>query len=151
MNLAGRFADEDALAAAAASLRAAGIEPLEIITPHPVEQLERGVSPVPVIVLLAGLGAFVASMALQIYAAARAYPIDTGGRPYNSWLAFIPTAFENGVLLAVAAGFLSFLILSWRESAVMEAPGDGYWLAVRPDSRAALEATRPVSIAELAP
>ena len=151
MNLAGRFADEDALAAAASSLRAAGIEPLEIITPHPVKQLERGVSPVPVIVLLAGMGAFVASMALQIYAAARDYPFDIGGRPYNSWLAFIPTAFENGVLLAVVAGFLSFLILSWRQSPVTEAPGDGYWLAVRSDSRAALEATRPVSIAELAP
>ncbi len=151
MNLAGRFADETALAAAASSLRLAGIEPLEIITPHPVEQLERGVSPVPMIVLLAGIGAFVASLGLQIYAASRSYPLDIGGRPYNSWLAFIPTAFENGILLAVAAGFFSFLILSWRESPITEAPGDGYWLAVAPEARSALEATRPSAIAELAP
>ncbi|HMA48430.1 MAG TPA: quinol:electron acceptor oxidoreductase subunit ActD [Magnetospirillaceae bacterium] len=151
MSLAGRFVNEQALAAAAARLREAGIEPLEIITPHPVEQLERGISPVPVIVLLAGIGAFVASLGLQIYAASRSYPIDIGGRPYNSWLAFIPTAFENGILLAVVAGFLSFLVLSWRRSPITEAPGEGYWLAVAPEARAELEATRPSSIAELAP
>jgi hypothetical protein len=151
MSLAGRFTTEKALVAAAARLRQAGIEPLEIITPHPVEKLERGTSPVPVIVLLAGIGAFVASLALQIYAASRSYPLNIGGRPYNSWLAFIPTAFENGILLAVIAGFLSFLILSWRDSPVTEAPGDGYWLAVASDARSELEATRPTSIAELAP
>ena len=151
MSLAGRFADEEALVTAAAALRAVGIEPLEFIAPHPVERLEKAASPVPVIVLLAGLGAFVASLALQIYAAARAYPLDIGGRPYNSWLAFIPTAFENGILLAVAAGFLSFLILSWRDSPVLEAPAEGYWLAVRPEARSALEAVRPISIAELPP
>jgi len=151
MILAGRFADEEALAAAVSSLRASGIEPLEIITPHPVEQLERGVSPVPLIVLPAGIGGFAASLALQIYAAARAYPIDIGGRPYDSWLAFIPTAFENGVLLALMAGFASFLLLSWRPGPVAEAPGDGYWLAVRAEGRVVLEAARPLSIAELVP
>lgn len=151
MTLAGRFQDEEALVKAARLLRAAGIEPVEIITPHPVERLEKGPSPVPLVVLLAGFGAFAASMALQIYATAKSYPIDIGGRPYNSWLAFVPTAFENGVLLAVVSGFLSFLLLSWRQSPVSEAPGDGYWLAVHPESRAALEATRPTSIAELAP
>jgi hypothetical protein len=93
----------------------------------------------------------VASLALQIYAAAWNYPIDVGGRPYNSWLAFIPTAFENGVLIAVTAGFLSFLVLSWRQSPVSEAPAEGYWLAVTPEARPALEATRPAAIAELAP
>ena len=149
--LAGRFADEEALVEAAASLRAAGIEPLEIITPHPIERLETAPSPVPLIVLLAGFGAFAASMGVQIYAAARSYPLDVGGRPYNSWLAFVPTAFENGVLLAAVAGFLAFLALAWRDSPVSEAPGDGYWLAVRPEFRAALEATRPAAIAELAP
>jgi hypothetical protein len=151
VTVAGRFADEEALVAAAASLRRAGIEPLEIITPHPVERLETAPSPVPLIVLLAGIGAFVASLGLQIYAAALAYPVDVGGRPYNSWLAFIPTAFENGVMIALAAGFFSFLVLSWRRSPVGEAPAEGYWLAVTPEARPALEATRPAAIAELAP
>jgi len=151
MTLAGRFANEEELAVAATKLRQGGIEPLDIITPHPIERLERGTSPVPVIVLLAGIGAFVASLALQIYADTRSYPLNIGGRPYNSWLAFIPTAFENGIMLAVMAGFLSFLVLSWRPSPVTEAPGEGYWLAVAAEARAELEATHPTSIAELAP
>jgi hypothetical protein len=148
MTLLARFANETSLIEAAAALRAAGVEPLETFMPYPLEQMEVGVSPVPVIVLIAGLGSFVASLSLQIYAATVGYPQNIGGRPLNSWLAFIPTAFENGVLFAVLAGFFSFLFLSWRPAKVNEAPGEGYWLAVGSEARAALEATRPAAITE---
>ena len=52
-----RFADEESLAAALGELRAARLGPLETYTPAPLAGVE-GASPVPLIVLIAGLFVF---------------------------------------------------------------------------------------------
>ena len=46
------------------------------------------------------------------FSATRAYPFDQGGRPLNSWPAFMLAPVEIGVLAAAAAGFAVFLLKS---------------------------------------
>lgn len=101
------FPNQEALIAALGPLRSANLGEIETYTPKP---LGEGHSPLPVLILLAGVGGAVATFCLESYAFVWAYPIDIGGRPPFSWPAFIPIAFELGVLAAIATGFFGFLI-----------------------------------------
>jgi hypothetical protein len=103
------FASESELLAALARLRAASLGEIETYTPKP---LEAGLSIVPSLVLIGGVLGAVASFCLQSYATTIAYPLNVGGRPDLSWPSFIPIAFENGVLVAVLAGFVGYLAVN---------------------------------------
>jgi hypothetical protein len=101
------FPDAESLRAALAQLRAARLGTIETYTPQP---LEEGPSLIPLAIFVAGVFGTVASFALQSYANVSAYPLDIGGRPPFSWPSFIPIAFENGILAAVATGFFGFFV-----------------------------------------
>ena len=59
---------------------------------------------------VAGFGVAIFAYALQWLSAAIAYPIDSGGRPLNSWPVFLLVPFEVGILAAAIAGFATFLV-----------------------------------------
>jgi hypothetical protein len=101
------FESEKALTGALAALRSAEAGPMKTYTPKPIEERH---TIIPVVILAAGVLGFIASFALQTYANVFAYPINIGGRPGLSWPAFVPIAFENGILAAVLAGFFGYLI-----------------------------------------
>ena len=54
----------------------------------------------------------VAGTFVQYWAAAISYPLNIGGRPYNSWPAFTVSSFEVTLLCAIAVGFVAFLAAS---------------------------------------
>jgi Alternative complex III, ActD subunit len=124
-------------------LRGRGYTRLEIYTPHPVRDADLALgarrSRLPWLVALAGVSGAIGAYALQWLLDAYLYPVDAGGRPPHSPLAFVPITFEMGVLAAGVTAFLGVLALGrlvrlWHP--VFEAPGfasatrAGYWLLV---------------------
>jgi hypothetical protein len=155
--LLAEFADAEALRIAAERLDREHLGVVETHTPLPPDH--AGPSVLPLIILAAGVGGFAAAFALQWYATTQAYPVDIGGRSAFSWPAFVPLAFEFGVLSAVAAGVFGFLIacrLPALHDPIDEIGGfrrasrDGYFLAVRTRDGAATGRARAV-LHELAP
>jgi hypothetical protein len=104
------FASEQDLVAATPGLRALGR--IETFTPSPLESDLGRSSVLPLIVLIAGIAGASVGFALQVYAEAVSYPVNIGGRPEFSWPAFVPIAFEVGVLCAVVAGFVGYLVIN---------------------------------------
>lgn len=110
------FASAEALLDAARRARTAGYRGVEAYAPFPVDGLAEAVGMrrnwIAALVfgggLLGGLGGFF----MQWYSAVVSYPINSGGKPPNSWPAFIPVTFELTVLAAALVGFLGMLFLN---------------------------------------
>ena len=128
------------------------IGPIETYTPAPIEGEDKS-SVLPLVVLVAGLVGAAASFVLQTYSSVWAYPLIIGGRPAFAWPSFIPTVFENAVLVAVAAGFVGYFVVNRMprlydpvdEADVMRrATSDRWCLSVRTDDRAVLDQARAV-------
>ena len=54
----------------------------------------------------------VVGFGLQLWISSVAYPLNIGGRPYNSWPAFIPVTFELTILLAAFAAVVGMFSLN---------------------------------------
>ena len=114
--LMAEFDDANALVLAAASAHDAGYRRMDAYSPFPIEELHDALgshrSRLPLIVLIGGLVGCVAGFLLQYWASAIAYPINVGGRPFNSWPAFIPVTFECTILGAALSAVLGMLALN---------------------------------------
>ena len=110
------FANAEELLRAVHTARKDGYQVMEAYTPYPIEELNdaigHGPSRVPALVLAGGIvGAFF-GFGLQYWTAVVAYPLNIGGRPYNSWVSFIPITFECTILFAGLAAVLGMLVLN---------------------------------------
>ena len=96
--------------------RAAGYKGMEAYTPYPIEELNEALghhrSRLPFIVLLGGIFGALGGFGLQYWSSVIAYPLNVGGRPLNSWIAFIPVTFETTILFASIAAVLGMLALN---------------------------------------
>ena len=114
--LMAEFDDANALVLAAASAHDAGYRRMDAYSPFPIEELHDALgshpSRLPLIVLIGGLVGCVAGFLLQYWASAIASPINVGGRPFNSWPAFIPVTFECTILGAALSAVLGMLALN---------------------------------------
>jgi hypothetical protein len=112
----GEFSTPEDLLAATKKAREAGYKHVEAYTPFPVEGLSEAVgfkwTAVPLLTLMGGVGGGLTGFGLQYWVAAITYPINIGGRPLNSWPAFIPVTFELTVLGASIFAVISMLALN---------------------------------------
>jgi len=105
------FGTKTALLDALEVLRGRRIGVAETYTPAAMDEVAED-SPSPLSMAIAGFAAVAAGFAMQAYANVVGYPLDIGGRPEFSWPAFVPIAFEIGVLFAILTGFVGFFFLA---------------------------------------
>ena len=114
--LLAEFHHADAIVEAAHDVHAAGYRKLDAYTPYPIEELIEalhiGRSRVPRIVLAGGITGLLAGWGLQYWSSVIEYPLNIGGRPLNSWPAFIVPSFETTVLFSALAAVVGMLALS---------------------------------------
>ncbi len=137
------FTEEPALLEAARTLRAQGVEGLDLHSPYPLHGAEEALglrrSTVPLMTLVAGVVGGVSGYLLQWWTVGVAWPLNVGNRPPHSPPAFIPVTFELSVLFASLAIFLGLLFAYFRFPRVhhpvfeveqfRSASIDGLWLS----------------------
>lgn len=114
--LMAEFDQPETLLEAARGAHAAGYTRLDAFTPMPVEGLSEAVgfrrTALPLVVLIGGLLGGLGGFGLQYYVNVINFPLNIGGKPFNSWPAFIPITFELAVLGAALACVFGLLAMN---------------------------------------
>jgi hypothetical protein len=100
----GFFDSPNAVLAATEKVKNANYRYFDVFTPYPIHGLEHAQglkrSPIPYVTFIAGLTGFLLAFLFEYWTSAVDWPINVGGKPYNSWPAFVPIMFELTVLFA---------------------------------------------------
>ena len=148
----------DELVSAAEKLREAGYTRIDAFTPYPIEELSEVVEPrrskVPMITFLGGLVGALTGFFLQYWTQVVVYPMNIGGRPHNSWPAFIVVTFEMTILFASLSAVVGMILVNrlprpyhpvFNAEGFERASRDGFFLTVEAeDPRFEREQTREV-------
>jgi hypothetical protein len=114
--LMAEFNTTDDLLSAAHRTYAEGYRQMDAFTPFPVEGLAEAIgfhkTRVPLICLIGGLIGCSGGFFLQWWPNVIGYPLNIGGKPYNSWPSFIPITFEFTILCAGLATVFGMLALN---------------------------------------
>jgi hypothetical protein len=104
------------LVAAARQTYETGYRRINGYSPYPIEELWEAIgfhhTSLPIIVFIGGVLGALGGFFMQYYLSVFDYPINVGGRPFNSWASFIPITFECTILCASFAAVFGMLALN---------------------------------------
>lgn len=109
-----RFSEVTGLLKAVRAARRDMIRVYDVFAPFPVHGLDDAMgirhTRLPKVTLIAGLTGLAFALSLQFYTNVLDWPMNVGGKPDNSTLAFIPISFELTVLFGGLATVAAFLL-----------------------------------------
>lgn len=109
----GVFDDDEKMVSAAKELRDHKIKIYDFFTPFPVhgidDLLEIKRTRLPIVCFIAASIGFLFACGFQIWTSAVDWPLNVGGKSFNSFPAFVPVAFEVTVLFGAFATVGAFL------------------------------------------
>lgn len=110
------FHDAQELLDAANAVREAGYTDVDAFSPFPIHGLAEAIgfrkSRLSAVVLTMGLLGGIGGFFMCWYANVISYPLNIGGKPLNSWPAWIPIMFECAILLAAFGAVFGMLALN---------------------------------------
>jgi hypothetical protein len=113
--LMAEFDNPTSLVNAARAAREKGYRKLDAYSPFPIEELADALhlhrNKLPLIVLCGGILGGLTGFLLQYYITVIDFPINVGGRPLNSWPAYIIITFELTILFGSIFAVLGLLAL----------------------------------------
>src|SRR5688572_8181487 len=113
--LMAEFPDATSLVEAAKRTHAEGYRQTDAYSPFPIHELFDALhahdNRVQRNVLLGGITGCLGGFGLCYWVSAVAYPLNVGGRPFNSWPAFIPVTFELTIPIASFAAVARWFLL----------------------------------------
>jgi hypothetical protein len=108
------FPHVDGLLKAVRQARREMLRVYDVYSPFPVHGLDEAMgirqTRLPKITLIAGLTGLAFALSLQFYANVLDWPLNVGGKPDNTTLAFIPISFELTVLFGGLTTVAAFLL-----------------------------------------
>lgn len=148
------FAREEDLLAGATEARLAGFEIYDSYTPFPVHGLDRAVglpaSRMTWIAFFAGALGLVFGLTLQVWTSAYDWPLNVGGKPFNSFPLFIPVTFELTVLfsgvIAIAVLFARHRMWLFSKKRIFDRVTDDRFVLVLKQSDASFDIDKAVKL-----
>ena len=114
--LLGFFERESDILGATRAMREAGFRIADVYTPYAVHGMDKamGLAPskLPWVCFLLGLLGAALKVWFEFWTTAQDWPINVGGKPWNSLPAFVPVTFEVMVLFAGLSTVVAFLFVS---------------------------------------
>ena len=168
--LMAEFDSQRSLIAACKAARQAGYREMDAYTPYPIEEVWEALghhkSKLPLLVLIGGLLGAGGGFLFQYWATVVAYPLNVGGRPFNSWVAYLVPSFELMILFAAFAAVLGMFVLNglpmpyhpaFNVERFAQASRDRYFLLIgavdprydRVETERFLHSLGPVEVAEV--
>jgi hypothetical protein len=134
----GVFESEAELVSAIDESRAKDLQVVDAYTPYPIhgidERIGIGRSRLTLVCFAAGLTGLIVGLGFQYWTSASNWPINVGGKPFDSLPAFIPVGFELTVLFGglATAFFLMARSRLWpgKRSRALEGVTDGRFALV---------------------